>query len=340
MESTLARKTALVTWLSDLPGFDAVQPQPLKGDASFRSYYRVQSKAGSYVVMDAPPTLENIRPFVSVAYALHNMGLTVPEIYAADLDHGFLLLTDFGDQTVLSILNANNADHFYGMALDALSVLQACEGAIGHTIPLFDAAFMNKEWEWHQDWVFQRWLNCIPDETEQAALNGAYAALVQSAVSQPQVFMHRDYHSANLMSVGRTRLAILDFQDAFFGPLTYDLVSLLRDCYVAWPEERVYGWASSYLDRLQGMGLYTAIDEGIFLRWFDWMGVQRHLKAMMTFARKHVRDQQSSYLKFMPRTLNYILSVTERYPELEPLHHYYVNKVVPAMQQVMPICVL
>lgn len=339
MESILARKTALTTWLTGLPGFPVPNPEQLKGDASFRSYYRVHSAGGSYIVMDAPPTLENLRPFVAIAYALRNMGLRVPEIFAADLDHGFLLLTDFGDQTLLSALNRDNADHYYGMALDALAVMQGCQGIIGHTLAPFDAAFMQKEWDWHQEWVFGKWLNALPSPDEQVTLNAVYHQLIQSAVEQPQVFMHRDYHSANIMALGWTGMAILDFQDAFIGPLTYDLASLLRDCYIAWPEERVYAWAASYLDRLQGMGLFTSVSEAAFLRWFDWMGMQRHLKAMMTFARKHVRDHQSNYLKFIPRTLNYILSVSERYTELQPLHRYYADVVLPAMQRVMPVCV-
>jgi aminoglycoside/choline kinase family phosphotransferase len=340
MESTLARKTELTTWLSQLPGLSSAELTPIAGDASFRRYYRVQTRTHTYVAMDAPPTLEKSLPFVAIAYALKNVGLNTPEIFAADLDHGFLLLTDFGDRTYLNTLKPDNADHLYGKALDALAVLQTCEGAVGYTVPPFTASFMQQEWMWHQEWVFDQWLGCPLDGSVLVELTMVYDALVQSALEQPQVFMHRDFHAGNLMVLPLNGVGILDFQDAFIGPLTYDLASLLRDCYIAWPESQVYGWAAAYLDRLQAMGLFTAVNEAVFLRWFDWMGVQRHLKAMLTFARKHVRDKDSSYLKFMPRTLNYILSVTARYQELKPLHDYYASTVYEAMRGVMPVCVV
>lgn len=340
MESTLARKTELTHWLSQLPGLASAVITPMTGDASFRRYYRVQTPAHTYVAMDAPPTLEKSLPFVAIAYALKNLGLNTPEIFAADLDHGFLLLTDFGNRTYLNTLTPNNAEHLYGKALDALAILQSCEGAVSYTVPPFTAQFMQQEWEWHQTWVFDQWLKSPLSPNDATALSMVYAGLVQSAVEQPQVFMHRDYHAGNLMVLANGGVGVLDFQDAFIGPLTYDLASLLRDCYVAWPETQVYGWAASYLDRLQAMGLFTAVNEAVFLRWFDWMGVQRHLKAMLTFARKHVRDKDSSYLKFMPRTLNYILSVSARYTELKPLHDYYSTVVYDAMRGVMPVCVL
>lgn len=340
MESTLMRKTELTQWVHDLPGMKHATLRPITGDASFRRYYRAELPGERYIVMDAPPPHENTLPFVAVGYALHSLGLHVPEVFAADIDRGFLLLTDFGDTTYLKALNPQNADHLYGQALDALAVLQGCAGTRGHTVPPFDAAFMMQEWQWHQEWVLDQWLHCGLRAEEAVGVNAAYAALVHSAVEQPQVFMHRDYHAGNLMVLPRGGVGVLDYQDAFIGPLTYDLASLLRDCYIAWPDERVYAYAASYLDRLQGMGLFTSMDEAVFLRWFDLMGVQRHLKAMLTFARKHVRDHDASYLKFMPRTLNYILSVSARYTELKPLHDYYAEVVRPAIQGVMPLCVL
>lgn len=338
MEPVLLRKTALTTWLDTLPGLSPYTLTPMTGDASFRRYYRLTSGRDHFVVMDAPPPTENTRPFVAIAYALQALGLKTPDIFGADLNQGFLLLSDFGDETYLRGLNAANAREWYGSALDALAVLQGCERVQGHVIPVFSAEFMQQEWVWHQDWVLHQWLGLHPTAEEQAGLDAAYHALVQSAVSQPQGFMHRDYHAGNLMHLAPGEVGLLDFQDAFKGPLTYDLASLLRDCYIDWPDAMVKSLAVSYLDRLQGLGLFTAVSEAQFLRWFDWMGVQRHLKAMMTFARKHLRDHQSGYLPFIPRTLNYILTVTAAYPELAALHTYYQTMVLPRVDAKGVLC--
>lgn len=340
MEPISTRNSQMKAWLAKIPGLPSYTLTPMTGDASFRRYYRLKSGRESLVVMDAPPPSENIRPFLAVGYALQRMGLRTPDIYGADLDLGFLLLTDFGDNTYLHALKPDNADHLYGKALDALAILQGCEAVQGHTVPPFTGAFMAQEWHWHQDWVLKQWLKMDIPASVQAELDDAYHCLVQSAEQQPQVFMHRDYHAGNLMLLRNGGVGILDFQDAFIGPLTYDLASLLRDCYIAWPDALVRQLAMSYLERLQGQGLFTAVSEAQFLRWFDLMGVQRHLKAMMTFARKHVRDHDSSYLKFIPRTLHYIVQVTAQYPELKSMHQFYDETVMSAIQGVMPICVV
>jgi N-acetylmuramate 1-kinase len=192
---------------------------------------------------------------------------------------------------------------------------------------------MLKEWAWHKEWVLDKFLG-LSSPLAEKSLDACYELLVESAVTQPQVFMHRDYHSANLMVLPEGKVGILDFQDAFIGPVTYDLVSLLRDCYIDWPRERVRSWALFYLQTLHDKGLLSHVDDQEFLRWFDLMGMQRHLKALLTFARKHVRDHQSHYLDHIPRTLGYLLNVSQHYPEFTRLHDYLRVTVQPAFERV------
>jgi len=321
------RQQALVQWLESVAGLSQVALQPMQGDASFRRYFRVQS----FVAMDAPPPQENCAPFVAIAHALRGMGVQVPEIIQADIAHGFLLLTDFGDKTYLKTLNSQNADMLYQRALKALAVMQGCQQVPSHTLSLFDADFMRKEWQWHQEWFLQKYLN-IDFASQQQSLDACYEVLITSAINQPQMFMHRDYHSGNLM-VLPNEVGILDFQDAFIGPVTYDLASLLRDCYIDWPASQVEKWVLDYLALLQKLKPeLQKVSRGQFLRWFDLMGLQRHIKALMTFARKKVRDHQSNYLQHIPRTLNYIVEVSARYDELAPLHQFYA-RVKPSCER-------
>lgn len=313
------RQLELIRWLQSVAGLQNVKLKAMQGDASFRRYFRVQS----FVAMDAPPPRENCAPFVAIARALRRLGLQVPEIFHANIEQGFLLLTDFGERTYLKTLNFENADTLYGHALSALRMMQGCQEVPSHHLPLFNADFMWQEWLWHQEWFLQKYLG-LDISNEQQALDAGYQLLIASALEQPQVFMHRDYHSANLMVLLQD-VGILDFQDAFIGPMTYDLVSLLRDCYIDWPVQQVERWALAYLASLHEQGEWLQISKDQFLRWFDLMGLQRHLKALMTFARKNVRDAQPAYLKFIPRTLNYVVSVSSRYQELKPLHQFYLK---------------
>lgn len=355
------RQTALSEWLQTLVELPPFTITPMQGDASFRRYFRINTSNGSFVAMDAPPATENCRPFVAIANALRDHQLNAPHIFAANVEQGFLLLTDFGDQTFLKTLNINNADKLYQSALDALAILQSCESVTGHTIPSFNREFMLKEWAWFKEWVLHKWLGLtLSNESE---LDTCYEKLIQSAEQQPQVFMHRDFHSANLMvildsvsdvlnsanaprpaitndstscglSAESSHVGILDFQDAFIGPITYDAVSLLRDCYIDWPQEKVEAWVEYYRQQLLHHGVQVTSQKE-FLTWFDLMGVQRHLKALLTFARKKVRDQQPQYLVFVPRTLNYLLEVTKRYPELSALHLYLRDQVQPASSRML-----
>lgn len=325
------RLAALNEWLQSIMELPTYSIIPMQGDASFRRYFRIKTANGSFVAMDAPPSVENCAPFVAIAHALLRKGLDVPEIIEADIPNGFLLLTDFGDDTFLRILNEKNANALYCRALDQLVVLQSCREVPGHVIPHFDRELMLKEWAWHKEWFLQKWLKLSLSPVQEDELDSCYEMLIRSATQQPQVFMHRDYHSANLMRITDVplKVGILDFQDALMGPVTYDLVSLLRDCYIAWPQQDVHAWVEYYRQQLS-----LNVNEAAFLRWFDLMGVQRHLKALLTFSRKKVRDNQSQYLQHVPRTLNYLLMVTRNYPELLPMFEFLDHHVKPLCEKV------
>lgn len=330
------RYRELTQWLREDCGLSFHSLEPLAGDASFRRYFRLITPMGSHIVMDAPPPRENCRPFVAVSDLLRANKLNAPAIVAKDINRGYLLLSDFGDHTLLKTLTVHNVDTLYQLALDTLAAIQACRPQ-GWSLPTFGADWLWNEWAWHKEWFLDKWLN-ISISHQEVMLDQCYQSLVQSAIEQPQVFMHRDYHSANLMVLPDHQIGILDFQDAFIGPVTYDAVSLLRDCYINWPDNAVDGWMNDYFEHLVGCRVLSSSDRMSYYRWFDWMGVQRHVKALLTFARKQVRDHQSQYLQHVPRTLNYLLSVSSRYPELRSFHDFYRDHVLTASREVLLSC--
>jgi N-acetylmuramate 1-kinase len=319
----------LVAWLKKFsPDFNRICPMPAA--ASTRRYFRVTLGNQVFVAMDANPSTENCHTFIAIANQLRCMGILTPEIVATNLEQGFLLLSDFGDMTYLKALTPDNANQLYSSACETLSILQACSSIPNLTLPHFNANWMWQEWAWHKEWFLEKYLK-LSYSDHAAELEQCFSQIVDNVMTQPQVCMHRDYHSANLMLLPEGRVGVLDFQDAFRGPLTYDLVSLLRDCYIKWPENKVSEWACQYLQTLQSKQLFTTISEEIFLQWFDWMGIERHLKALFTFARKYVRDHQSRYLNHIPLTLQYVINVSSKYPSLSPLHDYYQQVVAKAM---------
>lgn len=330
------RQVALVTWLQQTCHFAEPNLARLAGDASFRSYFRLHDGDRSYIVMDAPPPRENCQPFVAIANALRPIGVTTPEIIASDIEQGFLLLSDFGDRLYLKELNNQTVKHLYPTALTALSVLQSCANVPGWNIPLFTVEFMRQEMEWFKQWCLAGYLNLTDHDVN--ASNDFFDWLTQAAGQQPYVFMHRDYHSANLMRLSDEKIGVLDFQDAFRGPVTYDLASLLRDCYIAWPDEWVINFALSYLKQLQDKNQLKQTSQDEFLYWFDVMSMQRHLKALMTFSRKYVRDHDANYLKHIPRTLNYLISIGERYKEAKMFHRFLTNTIQPAFATKEAVC--
>jgi aminoglycoside/choline kinase family phosphotransferase len=316
-------------WLSAelrLPDYDLA---PASADASFRRYFRLHFNGESRIVMDAPPQQEDSRPFVAVGELLARTGLNVPQILQQDLEQGFLLLSDLGSRPYLDALDAQSVERLYGDALGALAVMQACAPAEG--LPPYDEALLQREMALFPEWFLATHLGLTLSETEQRLLADTFALLVQSALAQPQAFVHRDYHSRNLM-VCTHNPGILDFQDAVRGPITYDLVSLLRDCYVDWPREQVEEWVQGYHDIALDHGIIRAPMSAQFLRWFDLMGVQRHLKAIGIFARLNHRDGKPGYLKDIPRTLGYVEEVSGRYPELAGFAAFIRERVRPALQ--------
>ncbi|MDH5547266.1 MAG: phosphotransferase [Gammaproteobacteria bacterium] len=316
-------------WLSDTVELRDASIVPASGDASFRRYFRVLFRDLSYIAMDAPPDKENCRPFVDVARAFCQIGLHVPEILAEDLDQGFLLLSDLGNQQYLDHLNSDSVDDMYNDAMDALVVLQQKGKQEDHRLPDYNHELLLREMNLFPDWFLAKHIGIDISASEKDALHSVFEALAQSALSQPQVWVHRDYHSRNLMLLDENNPGILDFQDAVYGAVTYDLVSLLRDCYIDWPVDRTMQWVNDFRERLQKADVIEQTDPEQFQRWFDWMGTQRHLKAIGIFARLNYRDGKSGYLKDIPRTLGYVMHVVERYSELAPLGQIIKDKVLP-----------
>jgi N-acetylmuramate 1-kinase len=324
------RRVQLDAWLWDVLGEPSFVLEPASGDASFRRYWRVRRGAGSLIAMDAPPGQEDIHRFVDIAERLRAVGLNAPQILAQDSARGFLLLTDLGDRLYLDVLSPENVERLYGDALGALVVIQACARTEG--LPAYDGAFLRRELGIFREWLLDRHLGIGLSPEEVGDLDAAFDRLVASALEQPQVFVHRDFHSRNLLVTSPPSPGILDFQDAVLGPVAYDLVSLLRDCYIAWPDERVARWAQGYFELATQSGVLREVDETCFMRWFDLLGVQRHLKASGIFARLMLRDGKPGYLKDIPRTLDYVVSVASRYPELEGVVRLVRGRVLPALQ--------
>jgi len=329
MQAMTERRTAMSTWLNSV--LQNVEPtiESASSDASFRSYWRVYAQGQSYVLMDAPPRQEEVGRFVRLARQLREIGLNVPEIYAQSIEAGFLLMSDLGSRQYLSQLTQRSVERLYGDALGALVTLQAFGPTQG--LPIYDAHFLRRELEIFLEWLLGRHLEMTLDSTETSMLDATFSRLIDSALEQPQVCVHRDFHSRNLMVTGPPSPGILDFQDAVVGPVTYDLVSLLRDCYIAWPDDQVREWSNGYFDLAAQSGILRPGHEERFRTWFDLMGVQRHLKAAGIFARLKHRDGKPGYLADIPRTLSYVISVARCYPELTEFGAFIENRVYAAL---------
>ncbi|MEK6748406.1 MAG: phosphotransferase [Pseudomonadota bacterium] len=328
------RLQQLAQWLHDDLRITKFNLAPASTDASFRRYFRVTYGGTSRIVMDAPPEKEDCLPYITIAQALLHIGLNVPEILEARLDQGFLLLSDLGTQQYLGALNEASADQLYGDALEALSRLQSAPKPEEIELPLYDHALLTREVGIFREWFLQRHLGLSLDDEQAHILTTVFERLINSALEQPRVWVHRDYHSRNLMVTAERNPGILDFQDAVEGPVTYDLVSLLRDCYIAWPNARVTTWVDQYRLHAIEKGILNSVNPAQFQRWFDWMGAQRHLKAIGIFARLLHRDGKSGYLKDIPRTFNYVLQVCREYPELQPLAQLLERMVPPRLDMV------
>ncbi|MGA9032617.1 MAG: phosphotransferase [Sulfuricaulis sp.] len=316
------RLDALKDWIARVLGAGRFDIRPASADASFRRYFRITVGQRSLIAMDAPPDKSDMHSYVAIARRFHELGLNVPEVLEENHDQGFFLISDLGDQLYLRHLSDQTVERLYGDAMGALVVLQAGSftQAAGKFLPDYDETLLQREMEIFREWYLGRHLGLKLTAGQQAALDETFTILARAALSQPQVWVHRDYHSRNLMVTDRNNPGILDFQDAVRGPVTYDLVSLLRDCYIAWPRERVEDWVKGYHDLALQSGIPVDDDDNQFLRWFDLMGVQRHLKATGIFARLNHRDGKPGYLSDIPRTLGYVQAVGARYPELQALN--------------------
>jgi aminoglycoside/choline kinase family phosphotransferase len=314
-----ARLVALADWLAALPpdlGLRVDTLRPASADASFRRYFRLDAAGGTLIAMDAPPPQEDSRPFVHVARLLREAGLNAPRILAQDLTQGFLLLTDLGAQTYLAVLDEGNAAELYAAATDALLRWQLASRA--GELPPYDAALLGRELALFSDWYVARHLQHTLTDAQRSVLARTNELLIAAALAQPAVYVHRDYMPRNLM-LSQPNPGILDFQDAVHGPITYDVVSLMRDAFISWDEERVLDWTVRYWEGARRAGLPVDDDFGEFYRAFEWMGLQRHLKVLGIFARINYRDGKPQYLADTPRFVGYARAVAQRYRELNPL---------------------
>jgi len=318
--SSDVRLTQLQGWLAGLPSL-ALKPEtirPASSDASFRRYFRVDANDGrSFIAMDAPPAQENVQSFIHVAGILSETGVSVPNVLAQDVENGFLLLTDLGSTTYLHQLSLDTAHKLYIDAIDALIRIQV-QSKPG-VLPEYDRELLLKELMLFPDWYIGKHLNVTLSEAQTAELMKTFYSILANNQAQPQVYVHRDYHSRNLMVLGDGNPGILDFQDAVYGPITYDLASLLRDAYVQWDEEMVLDLAIRYWERAKRAGLPVNPDIDAFYRDFEFMGLQRHLKVLGIFARLNYRDGKDAYLNDLPLVMEYTRKTAQRYRELAPL---------------------
>ena len=316
-----ARLDALTAWAGAAMNTSEFALAPASADASFRRYFRITPVApwrghATIVAMDAPPPKEDCRPFVHVARLLAAAGVHAPAVLADDLARGFLLLSDLGDRTYLAALDAASAPKLYADATDALIRWQTATR--DGELPPYDDALLSRELALFPDWFVARHLSRQLDAAQSATLARAFRLILDNNLAQPRVYVHRDYHARNLM-VADPNPGVLDFQDAVVGPVTYDLVSLLRDAYIAWDEEQQLDWAVRYWERARKAGLPVGADFGTFWRDFEWMGVQRQLKVLGIFARLAYRDGKRAYLDDMPRVMAYLRGACGRYGALHPL---------------------
>lgn len=320
VSSSDPRLAQITTWLQGIAS-PATLPdtlRPASADASFRRYFRIDGvSGGSYIVMDAPPPQEDVKPFIAVAALFGATGVSVPQVLAEDVENGFLLLSDLGSTTYLNQLNADTAHKLYLDAIETLVLLQS-QSEPGK-LPEYDRALLMRELQLFPEWYVGKHLGITMTEKQSGELNAMFDLLLANNLAQPQVYVHRDYHSRNLMVLDSGGPGVLDFQDAVYGPITYDLVSLLRDAYIQWDEELVLDWAIRYWESARRAGLPVNRDIDAFYRDFEFMGLQRHLKVLGIFARLYHRDGKAAYLDDMPLVMEYVRRAAGRYKQLAPL---------------------
>jgi aminoglycoside/choline kinase family phosphotransferase len=338
MDASDSRLALARRWVTEDLGFAGAHIEPASADASFRRYFRLIRGADSYIVMDAPPEKETVAPFIGVAQSLLGIGLNVPVILARDPERGLLLLSDLGKRLYLSdLLAGRDVERRYSDALDALVRLQTRGAEAARGLPPYDRAALIREMELFPEWFLGRHLRQAPTSAERVMLDRLFETLAQSALAQPAVFVHRDYHSRNLLVTDEANPGILDFQDAMRGAATYDVVSLLKDCYVAWPRERVIGWLLRFRERLLRAGLDAGADDEELIRRFDLIGLQRHIKVLGIFARLFYRDGKPGYLEDLPRVLAYTREAAALYPETAEFARYIAERIDPSFEAAQAI---
>ena len=318
----LDRLQQLNEWLSEVLKNTPYEIEPASADASFRRYFRVAVNEATYIAMDAPPPQEDCSPFVHAAEVLSQAGLNVPKIIAQDISNGFLLLSDLGNTTFLSALQSHNglevAADLYSDASQALIKIQLASKP--GVFPEYNEALLMREMALFPEWYVTKHLQVTLTDVQQETMKKTFNLLNANILAQAKVYVHRDYHSRNLMVQNDSHdLGILDFQDAVYGPITYDLVSLLKDAYISWDEDQILDWAVRYWQSARKAGLPVPEDVADFYRDFEWMGAQRHIKVLGIFARLYHRDGKDGYLKDMPLVMDYLRRVCDRYIELKPM---------------------
>ena len=299
------------TWLESI-GWDEWSIEIASADASFRTYYRLSKEDETYVLMDSSLLLESLPPFVDMNERLETVNVRVPHIIVKNMESGYLILEDFGSTHYLDILNEENYQKLYKKAIDEIVKMQQADTK---DLPVYDKDFLLFEMDLMQEWYLEKYLNTILNLDQKNIINTALKEISDVVLEQPQgVFVHRDFHSRNIMLTPKNDIGIIDFQDARVGAITYDLVSLLKDCYIEWDNEEVKNLALYYRDSVN-----LDVNDDIFIKWFDFMGLQRHIKVLGIFARLHLRDGKDGYLKDIPLTLKYVLETGSKYPELKDL---------------------
>ena len=314
----MQRQKQLSTWLSSVHPNKTFTLAPASADASFRRYFRATFADGTtQVVMDAPPQHEDCRPFLHVGSLFEAAGANVPHVYAQDLEQGFLLLSDLGSTTYLQALKADNAAALYGAATDALLKIQLASQP--NELPPYDEALLRRELNLFPEWYIGKHLGKTLTDKQSHNLERAFKAILANNLAQPCVYVHRDFHSRNLMHVDTNNPGVLDFQDAVYGPITYDLASLFKDAYIQWEEPQIMDWLIRYWEKARKAGLPVREDFGEFYRDYEMMGVQRHIKVLGIFARLYHRDGKDGYLKDIPLVFEYLHRACARYIDLKPL---------------------
>jgi len=312
----MQRQQQLTEWLHSQYPDESFTLAPASADASFRRYFRATFPDRTLIVMDAPPQHEDCRPFLHVARLFEEAGTHVPHVFAKDLSQGFLLLSDLGNTTYLQALTAGNARELYGAATDALIRIQLASR--DNELPPYDEALLLREMRLFPEWYIAKHLNVTLSAAQSAKLETVFRRIIANNLAQPQVYVHRDYHSRNLM-ITEPNPGIIDFQDAVYGPITYDLASLFKDAYIRWEEAQVIDWLVRYWEKARKAGLPVHSDFSEFYRDYEWMGVQRHLKVLGIFARLYHRDGKDGYLKDLPQVMAYLRAACTRYIDLKPL---------------------